>query len=157
MSCPYYCWNNHYACQKSGTKKDVSEDVYSRYCAGYDYSDCPIYKGGSEYEGSCFLTSACVEANGLADDCQELTVLRAFRDGYLQAQDHGDEEIAEYYRIAPAIVERVRTRSDAMSIFDAIYKELVLPCVELIDSGKNAEAHRLYRDYTLKLKAAYLG
>ena len=31
MSCPYYWWNNHYACRKSG--KDVNEDAYSRYSA----------------------------------------------------------------------------------------------------------------------------
>ena len=26
MSCPYYWWNNHYACRKSG--KDVNDIVY---------------------------------------------------------------------------------------------------------------------------------
>ena len=76
MSCPFYWYNHHYACRKSG--KDVNEDTYDKYCRNYDYDDCPIYKGNDS--GGCFLTSACTEARGLPDDCHELTVLRSFRD-----------------------------------------------------------------------------
>ena len=42
MSCPFYWYNHHYACRKSG--KDVNEDTYYKYCRNYDYDDCPIYK-----------------------------------------------------------------------------------------------------------------
>ena len=69
MSCPFYWYNHHYACRKSG--KDVNEDTYYKYCRNYDYDDCPIYKGNDS--GGCFLTSACTEARGLPDDCRELT------------------------------------------------------------------------------------
>lgn len=155
MSCPYYCWNNHYACCKSGEKKDVNEDVYYKYCRDYNYSDCPIYKGESS-SGSCFLTSACVDAKGLADDCRELTVLREFRDGWLRAQPGGEEEVAEYYRIAPSIVEKIKARDDAMDIFEVIYNELVQPCVELIGSGKNEDAYELYKKMTQNLAVQYL-
>ena len=82
MSCPFYWYNHHYACRKTG--QDVNEDTYYKYCRNYDYDDCPIYKGNDS--GGCFLTSACTEARGLPDDCHELTVLRAFRDGYLRSQ-----------------------------------------------------------------------
>ena len=92
MSCPFYWYNHHYACRKSG--KDVNEDTYDKYCRNYDYDDCPIYKGNDS--GGCFLTSACTEARGLPDDCHELTVLRSFRDGYLRSQPEGEAEIAEY-------------------------------------------------------------
>ena len=92
MSCPFYWYNHHYACRKTG--QDVNEDTYYKYCRNYDYDDCPIYKGNDS--GGCFLTSACTEARGLPDDCHELTVLRAFRDGYLRSQPEGEAEIAEY-------------------------------------------------------------
>lgn len=72
MSCPFYWYNHHYACRKTG--QDVNEDTYYKYCRNYDYDDCPIYKGNDS--GGCFLTSACTEARGLPDDCHELTVLR---------------------------------------------------------------------------------
>ena len=154
MSCPYYWWNYHYACRKSG--KDVNEDIYSKYCSGYDYSDCPIYKGNESTSGGCFLTSACVEAKGLSDDCHELTVLRAFRDGYMRSTPDGNADICKYYHIAPAIVEKIKQQPDAVTIFDRIYNELVLPCVALIEDGKLAQAHTQYRLYTERLSALYL-
>lgn len=39
MSCPFYWYNHHYACRKSG--KDVNEDTYYKYCRNYDYETAP--------------------------------------------------------------------------------------------------------------------
>ena len=94
--------------------------------------------------GWCFLTSACIEARGLADDCRELTVLRAFRDGYMRSLPQGEELIAEYYRIAPAIVEQIQCSDSRLEVLDRLYQDLVLPCVELIREGKNEEALENY-------------
>ena len=152
MSCPFYWYNHHYACRKTG--QDVNEDTYYKYCRNYDYDDCPIYKGNDS--GGCFLTSACTEARGLPDDCHELTVLRAFRDGYLRSQPECEAEIAEYYAVAPKIVDAIRSKADAVEAFDAIYRELVEPCVAMIERGENVEAHALYRSYVLRLKKHYI-
>ncbi len=151
MSCPYYWYNYHYACRK--TEKDVDEDTYYKYCRGYDYSDCAIYKGNDT--SGCFLTSACMEAKGLPDDCHELTILRRFRDGYLKSQPCGDIEIAEYYRVAPQIVACIRSEKNTEEIFEEIYSQLVCPCVSLIEREDNAGAHDLYRSYIQKLRTTY--
>ena len=153
MSCSYYWWNNHYACRKSG--KDVNEDIYQKYCKNYNYDDCPIYKGDSGSSDGCFLTSACVDAMGLPDDCRELTVLRAFRDNYMRTTEQGQADILDYYTIAPDIVKRINESGDSQSVFERIYRELVLPCVALIDEGQNEKAYGKYKDYTLLLKKAY--
>lgn len=152
MSCPYYWYDNHYACRKSG--KDVNEDIYYKYCRDYDYDDCPIYKG--QESSGCFLTSACVEAKGLPDDCRELTVLRRFRESYLRTLPEGRDEIAEYYFVAPQIVSAIKNRTDAISVFNSIYDKLVLPCVEMIERGENDGAHELYKKTVLQLKTQYL-
>src|SRR6185295_8850185 len=34
--------------------------------------------------GLCFITTACAQAQGLPDDCEELTVLRGLRDDYIR-------------------------------------------------------------------------
>ena len=142
MSCPFYWYNyNSYACKKSG--KDVNSDIYYKYCRGYDYGDCPIYKG--QDSSGCFLTSACTEARGLPDDCHELAVLRRFRDGYLRSLPEGGAEIAEYYFVAPQIVSEIKKRDDSAAEFDTIYEKLVKPCVEIIERGENENAHALYR------------
>lgn len=155
MSCQFFHWDHNYACLKSG--KDVDEDWYYKYCRNYDYTDCPIYKyGEASSESSCFLTSACVEAMGLPDDCKELSTLRAFRDTYLKNTPDGETYIAEYYRLAPRIVQCIRADANAMERFKEIYVELVLPCVALIEAGAFAEAFEKYRQYVLLLKGKYL-
>ncbi len=151
MSCPYYWWNYHYACRKSG--KDVNEDIYGKYCQGYDYDDCPIYKGNDS--SGCFLTSACVESMALPDDCHELTVLRSFRDTYLTAQPGGPQEICEYYHIAPKIVAKINALPNAREVWMRLYQELILPCVRWIEEGNNRQAHSAYRSAVEQLKNIY--
>ena len=106
---------------------------------------------GSGSDSGCFLTSACVQARGLPDDCEELTVLRQYRDGYLRHRPGGAEEIREYYRIAPRIVEAVNAKENSAEIWNRVYEEMVLPCVRMIRSGAMEDAFRLYKGYSLKL------
>ena len=108
--------------------------------------------GGDE---GCFVTTACVAARGLADDCPELVTLRSFRDGYVLLQEGGAEDVAEYYRLAPAVVARVNARPDAGAVWDRVYREMVLPCVRLIREGRFGDAYDLYREYALSLGRAY--
>ena len=154
MSCSYYTFRqgDYYCAKKQGY---VNSDVYYKYCRNYDYDDCPIYKGDTST--GCYLTSACVEARGLADDCRELTVLRRFRDGWLSRQEGGAADIQEYYRTAPAIVAAIHRREDAPVIWERLYQELVAPCVTLIESGQMKEAYVLYRSTAEKLKEVYMG
>lgn len=155
MSCPFYHWDHGYACIK--TKKNVNEDIYYKYCRDYDYRDCPIYKNeSSSSSSSCFLTSACVEAKGLPDDCHELTVLRNFRDTFMKENEEYAPAICEYYHTAPSIVEKINAMPDRMQIYEDIYNDLVLPCVELIEKGENKDAYIKYRQYVLMLKERYL-
>ena len=99
----------------------------------------------------CFLTSACVRARGLPDDCWELQALREYRDSYLRNRPGGPEEIEEYYRIAPKIVEAVNARPDAREIWEKVYRQMVFVCVNLIQTGKFEKAHEAYRTYTMSL------
>ena len=61
--------------------------------------------GGSG--GGCFLTEAVVRRSAEADDGPTLTVLRAFRDGYMQARPERRALVARYYEIAPRIVAAI--------------------------------------------------
>lgn len=88
----------------------------------------------------CFLTTACVTAVGLDDDCWELRQLRRFRDGWLAARPEGPAEIALYYREAPALAAALG-RTEAL----ALYRRVILPCALLIRAGFMEAAHRRYR------------
>ncbi len=156
--CMYYRWNAGYYCDLKYNKQgkgDITSYETNHYCWYGRYDNCPLYKNRNG-SGGCFLTSACVDAMGLPDDCHELTVLRAFRDGYLSAQPEGKAEICEYYHIAPQIVEAINAKEDAVAVFTRIYHELVLPCVELIEQGKHQEAHSAYKSAVITLKSSYI-
>jgi len=105
----------------------------------------------------CYLTTACVVSKGLPDNCEELTILRGFRDNYLKKIAGGEEEIKEYYQIAPKIVEAINNRIDASSIWAKTYTELILPCVDLIKKNENDIAHKKYKVYTKYLQGLYQG
>ena len=156
MSCSFYefRWNDYY-CNK---KHDyINEDLYKRYCRDYSYDECPIYKDEGSSSGGCYLTSACVNAKNLPDDCDELTTLRSFRDNWLKNQPCGACEVADYYEFAPKIVDAINALPNAQQIWEALYNDLILPCVEMIKGERMEEAHEAYRNAALKLKAEYVG
>lgn len=87
----------------------------------------------------CFLTTACVEHAGLSDDCTELQTMRKFRDGYIHFLPDGDSLVEEYYQIAPLMVQRIKSRSDADAAFERLLRT-IRGVVELIQAGRNSEA-----------------
>lgn len=157
MSCPYYKFESRlfggdYYCIKQ--EKAVDTDIYDKYCRNYDYTDCPIYKHQSSSSG-CFLTSACVTAKGLPDDCHELRTLRAYRDVWLSNADGGIAAISHYYIVAPKIVNAISKLPNSKDIYEMIYEKMVLPCVSLIEHEQYEEAYALYRNMTLQLAEEY--
>lgn len=157
--CPFYLYESSGWLSSKQTCKvtnvEINSTTYKNYCDGY-YERCPNYKPADSSSSGCYLTSACVEAMGLCDNCFELTTLRDFRDNWLSKQTGGPEEIAEYYRIAPSIVDRIHSSENSLQTLKGLFDDLVRPCVELIQSGKNEAAHRLYRTTTEELKKRYL-
>ena len=152
MSCSYYTFRQgDYYCVKKGDY--VNEDVYYKYCRNYDYSDCPIYKGDSY--GGCYLTSACIYAKGLSDDCYELETLRRFRDTWLKNFKKGKDVIKQYYEIAPKIVSAINETKNSKLVYDMLYEKMVKPCVTFIEQEKYQEALELYQRMTLQLEKEY--
>lgn len=103
----------------------------------------------------CFLTSACVEAIGLTDDCEELTRLRVLRDKRRLFDESFADLVKDYYHIAPTIVSNIESKPTRLTIYHRIYDELVAPCVELIKKNKENDAIQKYTEYVLKLKTLY--
>ena len=65
--------------------------------------------------GSCFLTSACMKhfQESFDDNCQELTILRWFRDNFVLQED-----IEHYYQTAPIIVSSIDSMPDNAAVYD---------------------------------------
>ena len=100
---------------------------------------------------NCFLTSACVSALGLPDDCEELTTLRTFRDNYILSLPGGPELVQEYYEVAPEVVKRIYENKESERILGSLYDELVVPSVRLIRNGEYQEALIHYQSWVARL------
>lgn len=101
--------------------------------------------------GGCFLTTACCQYRGLPDDCRELTELRAFRDGWLAETEEGWALTAEYYAVAPGIVERIQASPRREAILERIYTEIGGILVP-IRRGDNEAAVEAYRAMVLRVQ-----
>lgn len=145
-----YSWSRGDFCRK--TDKSLDKNTVDTYCDNsLRYRDCPIYRDSGS-SGGCYLTTACVDCKNLADDCRELTVLRLFRDNYMANQENGKDDIKEYYDKAPKIVEIINKRDNSNEIYDDLYRNVIKPCVELIEIGRNEEAYQKYKEMVASLE-----
>ena len=126
------------------------------YCSYYRQYVYPDDRTCSHYQayGGCIFTTACCSYLGLPDDCDELMTMRSFRDDYVRFLPDGENTIAEYYRIAPPIVNVIDSKSDKDSIYKSIY-ETVKRCVTFVKANKNEEAFIEYTNMIADLKRKY--
>ncbi len=102
----------------------------------------------------CFITSACCEAVGLADDCFELRALRRYRDEVLAKRPGGAAEIGVYYALAPLILARL-PREGRKHVLLSLYARYILPCALAAALGLNTLAYRLYARMLHELTSAF--
>lgn len=103
----------------------------------------------------CFLTTACCDWRGLPDDCEELTLLRHYRDTYLRSSESGVSAIKHYYDIAPSIVAAIDQDRDAKTIYDWIY-EVIQQCLVAIRREDYDSVFEQYKQMVLDLEQRYV-
>lgn len=95
----------------------------------------------------CYITTAVCERDGKPDDCEELTLLRNFRDTYMQATIYREALVKRYYELAPSIVRSIKGKPH--NIADTIYmrlREYIDRAIDAIKRGDNARAMVIYCD-----------
>lgn len=115
-------------------------------------------KSGGNRRSDCFITTACAQARGLPDDCEQLRLLRLFRDGYVADLPDGAEILAEYDAKAPRIVAAIRELPPALAeiVWGWIFEQIDA-AVALIRGWRFASAYRLYAEACMELDAVLLG
>lgn len=106
--------------------------------------------------GGCFVATACVGSRGLPDDCEELRLMRGFRDGYVAALPGGEALIKEYYEKAPRIVEAINGREDRTLVYEELYSRWLAACLDLIAAGEEERALEHCADVLNGLAREYL-
>ncbi len=104
----------------------------------------------------CYITTAVCRYQGKADDCYELTTLRDYRDSYLMKSQEGRALVEEYYELAPRLVMTMHMLPQEEDLYQNLYRDYLLPCLHMIEDGKNEECKKLYMDMVLGLKERFV-
>lgn len=155
-----YFMRNQGADPKTKTFRKVRNMAEAAYNARN--GDIPITEGYLEpdsfkefsVKSACFLTTACVYTHGLSDDCEELTVLRSLRDGYMRKREEDEELIALYYEVAPAILDGIMKELDRVQVLRSLYS-VIRRCVNEVKTGRPERAVQIYRGMVERLQKRY--
>lgn len=132
--------------------KGFKEGVQHKDSSSDSSSSGSSDKGSDSGSGKgCYLTTACVNARGLPDNCLELNVLRNFRDRILLQNLTGRKAVKEYYKMAPEIVQSINERDNSMEIWNSVYQD-IRKAVQMVLSGDFNRAFEHYKKMTLRLK-----
>ena len=137
--------------------EDEDRKNYCQWYRAYYYADdqCDHWKEADSYSsgsGGCFMTTACCKHRGLPDDCEELQVMRVFRDDYLLRSTDTAALVHDYYRIAPAIVAAVNARPDRDALWEDVYQR-IRSIMASIEAGLRDKAIEDYRAMVLHCQA----
>ena len=112
---------------------------------------------GPARPSDCYISTACIEARDLSDDCLELEVLRLFRSGYVEQLPEGPEVLAEYGEKAPKIVAAIRAQGPEASrqTWDWVFEQIVC-ALALISEWRFDAAYQLYAEVCMQLEARFL-
>lgn len=103
----------------------------------------------------CYITTAVCEGLHKGSDCEELQLLKGYRDGYLAALEDGEALIAEYYDIAPTIVKRMEKEEDRNERYRYLWEHYLNPCVSMIREERFGECLDTYERMVNELKERY--
>lgn len=100
--------------------------------------------------GGCFITTATLQSlNNNDDNCYELTTFRKFRDSWLK--DNHPEDIQEYYRVAPSIVDGIDSLKNSKEVYQNVWQKYLQQCMKHIEANENEEAYTLYKQMVNEL------
>lgn len=99
----------------------------------------------------CYVTTATCMALDLGTDCEELNLLKAYRDDVLMKTEDGRSLVAKYYNIAPTIVKRIDALQDAKEIYVSLYHEYIEKCIACLRNKESERCLSIYSEMVEKL------
>lgn len=103
----------------------------------------------------CFVTTAVCTGLQKPQDCEEILLMKKYRDEYLADEEGGAALIEEYYDVAPTIVKRISRSNEADATYHYLWEHYISKCVEQIKQGRLEESRDTYVEMMQELKAAY--
>ena len=104
----------------------------------------------------CYVTTAVCQNLNKGENCEELRLIKEFRDGYLASTQEGAALIEEYYDIAPTLVKRIAKDADAQAKYIWLWNTYLAPCVAFIKAGRQEECKETYCGMMEELRKEYM-
>ncbi len=104
----------------------------------------------------CYVTTAVCQNLNKGENCEELRLIKEFRDGYLASTQEGAALIEEYYDIAPTLVKRIAKDADAQTKYIWLWNTYLAPCVAFIKAGRQEECKETYCGMMEELRKEYM-
>jgi hypothetical protein len=121
-----------------------------------EYGQChPPCSDETRVTGSDCIASIAAEKFAPEAD-EKLDVVRAFRDNWLLQQEGGLALYEMYYFLSPGIVAEIEDRPDQEAIWQDLYYNGFLKCLDLIEQQKPGEAKAFYIDLMRSLTRQFL-
>ena len=105
----------------------------------------------------CYVTTAVCQNLNKGENCEELQLIKDFRDGYLSSTEEGQALIEEYYDIAPTLVKRIARDERAQEKYVWLWNTYLAPCVAYIRSGELENCKETYCNMMEELRAEHMG
>ena len=134
-------------CIRTTTQAQECAHVYSYYNGGEDDS-----------KEECFITTAVCKTFGKPDDCPELTAFRTFRDTYMKEDEALNNEVNNYYEIAPKICAEIDAKGEAAARieYERIWHTYLSKAYDALNNNEFKKAYQIYKDMVSKLQEIYL-
>lgn len=102
------------------------------------------------YKCDCFITTVVCHIMGKDETCDELAVLRAFRDDYLLKNEETVPLVEQYYKEAP---DMAYTIANDWGFCTELYQNYIVPIVDSITSGNKSSAVSQYQEMFYAVKS----
>ncbi len=139
---------------KQEKERRYSSSSYN-YSSSRSYSSSVSTSYSSSKDSWCFITTAACAALQGRDNCEELEILRDFRDKHINDSADGRELVLEYYRIAPLIIQRIDGEDDPDSVYRALWTDYIEPSCHEIENNNYRVAKEIYIEMVISLCIKY--
>lgn len=96
--------------------------------------------------GGCYITTAICQSLNKPDNCEELEMMRNFRDNYMRRDPELTKLVDEYYLVAPKLVAMLNENPDKREVYSFLKDFYLTPAIDLIKGGNNIRAVALYTE-----------
>lgn len=132
------------------TEKSSSAHQYQK-----ERSYQPTKSNESSSSSMCVITTAACKALNKSDDCEELNLLRRFRDTQVESSTEGEAAVLEYYRIGPLVTAAIEKDPNWLDIYRQLWVNEIVPSCEAIRHQKFRRAKSIYVQMVLRLCRKY--